>query len=312
MNILVVGGAGYIGSILCRELIQAGHSIHVLDNFRCKQKSLLDLCAYSEFSITFGDCRHAPVLRPLIQKVDCVIWLAAVVGAEACDLESFDAQTTNIGAVRDMLPLMSKNQWILYPCTNSGYGIGQNNLSCTEDTPMKPISLYGKTKTEAETMILQRENAISLRLATVFGSSPCMRTELLVNNFVLRAMRDKSIVLFESHFKRNYIHVRDVAQAFLLGIKQFETMKGSPYNVGLSSANVSKYELCQQIKQHIDFEIIQCDNRKDIDQRNYIVSNEKIEKQGFCPVYTLDRGIIELKKSYTISIESYHGKSFGY
>lgn len=311
-NILVVGGAGYIGSMLSRRLVEDGHNVTVLDSFRYGQKSLLDLCYYDNFNVKAGDCRQKEVLQPLVAKADVIIMLAAIVGAEACDLDPFDAQSTNLGAVKDLISFVSKDQKILYPCTNSGYGIGEKGLYCTEETPMRPISLYGKTKTEAEKIILDRGNSISFRLATAFGSSLCMRTELLVNNFVLRALRDKSVVLFESHFKRNYIHVLDVVQAFCLGLSKFDEMQNNAFNVGLSSANLTKLELCELIKKYVDFEIILCENRKDVDQRNYLVSNEKIEKFGFSPNHTIESGIQELIKSYTVNINSYHGKAFGY
>jgi nucleoside-diphosphate-sugar epimerase len=202
----------------------------------------------------------------------------------------------------DLLPILSKSQQVLLPITNSGYGVGEAGKFCTEETPLRPVSLYGRDKVEVERILLdQHPSSLSLRLATVFGMSPRMRLDLLVNDFVYRAVNDRFIVLFEAHFKRNYIHVRDVARAFLHGIDHFDTMKGGPYNVGLSDANLSKLELCEQIKQHIpQFVILQSEINKDKDQRDYIVSNEKIEKTGYQPAFSLDDGIRELVKGFAM------------
>jgi len=287
VNILVIGGCGYIGSILVPELLLNGHKVHVLDNLRYQQRPFLDICHHKEFAITVGDCRDEKIISSLVSSHDVVIMLAAIVGSPQCDAQPFDAMTTNLDAVYLLLRHLSPNQYLLYPCTNSGYGIGKDNVFCTEESPLNPISLYGRTKVKAEKCILERGNAISFRLATVCGSSPCLRTSLLVNNFVLQAYRDAVVVLFESHFKRNYIHVRDVAQAFLLGIEKFNDMKNNIYNVGLSIANLSKRELCEKIKEHLDFVIIEHAFAKDPDQRNYIVSNDKIEKQGFVPKWNV-------------------------
>lgn len=306
MKTLIIGGAGYIGSVLTDRLASAGYEVMVIDNLRYKQKPLLNLCHISVFNFQLVDFRDIQQVNALAQKADCIIVLAAIVGAEQCDASPYDARTTNLDAVVNLCKNLSKQQMILYPCTNSGYGIGQSSMYCTEDSPLNPISLYGRTKVEAEKVIMERENSISFRLATVFGASLCMRTELLVNNFVLKALTDRSIVLFESHFKRNYIHVRDVARVFEKAIDNFDNMKGSVYNVGLSSANLSKLELCHKIKQYIDFAIIENSDRKDPDQRNYIVSNEKIESKGFKPCYSIDDGIVELMKFYKMSTISYY------
>lgn len=307
-KILITGGAGYIGSVLTKVLLDEGYSVRVLDNFRYDQNSLLDCCIKENFSIIRGDCRNKETLGKAIKDMDVIIHLAALVGAPVCNADPVAAQTTNYDAVKLLLSLRTKEQKILYPCTNSGYGIGEKNKFCTEETPLKPITLYGKTKVEAEKIILQDRNSISFRLATVFGVSPRMRTDLLVNDFVYRAVRDKYAVIFEGHFKRNYLHIRDVARAFLHGIRNFDKMKDQAYNVGLSDANLSKTELCEAIKKHIsDFTFIESQIGQDPDKRDYIVSNEKIEKTGFKPQYTLDVGIKELIKAYTIIRNSSYG-----
>lgn len=300
-KILIVGGAGYIGSVLTKTLLDEGYTVVVLDNFRYGQNSLLDCCTNENFEIIRGDCRNKETMTKAIQNRDVIIHLAAIVGVPACSADSIAAQTTNYDSIKLLLSLRSKEQKILYPCTNSGYGIGEKNKFCTEETPLKPISLYGKTKVNAEKAILDSGNSISFRLATVFGVSPRMRTDLLVNDFVHRAVRDKYNVVFEGHFKRNYIHIRDVVRVFLHGIRNFDSMKNNAYNVGLTDANLSKIELCEAIKKHIpDFIFIESQIGEDPDKRDYIVSNEKIEKTGFKSKYTLDMGIKELIKAYTI------------
>lgn len=306
-KILITGGAGYIGSILSPILLSEGYEVKVLDNFRYSQTSLLDCCYHENFSIMRGDCRDKDTLNTAIKDVDVIIHLAALVGAPVCKADPVAAQTTNYDAVKLLLSLRSKDQKILFPCTNSGYGIGEKGKFCTEETPLKPITLYGRTKVDAEKAILDAGNSISFRLATVFGVSPRMRTDLLVNDFVLRAIRDRFIVIFEGHFKRNYLHIRDVARVFVHGIKNFEQMKGSPYNVGLSDANLSKLELCEAIKKHMpSFTFMESPIGEDPDKRDYIVSNEKIEKTGFKPKYSLDFGILELIKAYTMLQNPHH------
>lgn len=306
-RILITGGAGYIGSVLSRVLLEEGHEVRVLDNFRYGQVSLLDCCHYENFSVMRGDCRDKETLNNAIKDVDVIVHLAALVGAPVCKTDPVAAQTTNHGAVKLLLSLRTKDQKILFPCTNSGYGIGEKDKYCTEETPLKPISFYGRTKVDAEREILESGNSVSFRLATVFGVSPRMRTDLLVNDFVLRAVRDKFVVIFEGHFKRNYLHIRDVARVFLHGIKNFEKMKGGPYNVGLSDANLSKLQLCQVIKKRIpDFTFMESPIGEDPDKRDYVVSNEKIEKTGFKPKYSLDFGIQELIKAYTILKNPHH------
>ena len=301
IKILVTGGAGYIGSILVPMLLERGYEVTVLDNFMYDQNSLLDCCANPHFSVIRGDCRDEVTLKKALRDADYILPLAAIVGAPACEADKTAAVSTNLEAIKLLLSLRSKEQRIIYPCTNSGYGIGEKDKFCTEETPLRPISLYGKTKVEAEKAILDAGNAISLRLATAFGMSPRMRLDLLVNDFVYRAVRDRYLVVFEGHFRRNFIHVRDVARAFMHAIENFEGMKDEPYNVGLSDANLSKLELCAKIKEQLpDFVYIEAPIGEDPDKRDYIVSNEKIERTGFKPIYSLEMGIKELIKGYTI------------
>lgn len=307
-NILVTGGAGYIGSILVPELLKSGHNVTVLDNFMFGQNSLIECCIYENFDVVKGDARDENILKPLLQKSDYIIPLAALVGAPLCSRDKIGTVTTIRDAAASLVKLASKEQRIIIPTTNSGYGIGQKGVYCTEETPLKPISLYGKVKVEAEKIVLDRENSISFRLATVFGMSPRMRIDLLVNDFTYRAVKDRFVVIFEGHFKRNFIHIRDVARAFIHAIDNFDTMKNEPYNVGLSDANLSKLELCVKIKEQVpDFVYLESPVGEDPDKRDYIVSNEKIEKTGFKPIYSLEMGIKELIKGYRIITNSKYG-----
>jgi len=300
-SILVTGGAGYLGSVMVPELLKLGHKVTVLDTFMFGQSSLADVCYMENFNVVRGDARDENLLKKLCKDVDIVIPLAALVGAPLCNRDNIGTVTTNRDAVGTLKKILSSEQRVLMPITNSGYGIGEDGVYCTEETPLRPISTYGKTKVEAEEIILERENSMSFRLATVFGMSPRMRLDLLVNDFTYRAVNDGFIVIFEGHFKRNYIHIRDVARAFIHGIDNFDTMKGEAYNVGLSDANLSKLELCAKIKEYVPkFTIMEAEIGKDPDQRNYIVSNDKIEATGFKPQFSLDMGIKELLKGYTI------------
>ncbi|MEP6795811.1 MAG: NAD-dependent epimerase/dehydratase [Saprospiraceae bacterium] len=297
-KILVTGGAGYIGSTLVPKLLEKGYKVTVIDNFYFNNYlSLLACCRNENFDVIEGDVRNEELMKKLIQQHDIIIPLAAIVGAPACEKDKIGAVTINYGQIKFINENRSPSQRILYPNSNSGYGIGIDGIHCTEESPLNPISLYGKTKVDAEKNLLASDNVITFRLATVFGISPRMRLDLLVNDFTYRAINDRFIVLFEAHFTRNYIHVADVAKAFLHAIDNFETMKNNAYNVGLSSANLSKFELCQTIKKYLpDFTIETNEFSKDPDQRNYIVSNEKIEKTGYHPDMDLDRGIMELIK----------------
>ena len=301
MKILLTGGAGYIGSVLTPTLLAKGYEVTVLDNFIFHQNSLADCCQYEGFQVVRGDCRDEDTIKCLLKDADVIIPLAALVGAPLCKNDKIATQTINFDAVNMLCRLASKEQRILMPVTNSGYGIGESGKFCTEDTPLRPISLYGVTKVEAEKAVLARENSITFRLATVFGMSPRMRVDLLVNDFVYRAVHDRAVVIFEGHFKRNYIHIRDVAKVFLHGINNFEQMKGKPYNVGLDDANLSKLELCAEIKQHLpNFVYLEAPIGEDPDKRDYIVSNARILNTGFEADWSLSRGIKELIKGYTI------------
>jgi nucleoside-diphosphate-sugar epimerase len=302
IKVLVTGGAGYIGSTLVPMLLERGFAVTVIDNFRYGQDSLAAVCYHPGFSLVRGDARSMDTMRPLLASADIVIPLAALVGAPLCDRDPLAATSTNKQAVLDMLPLLGREQAVLLPVTNSGYGVGEADRFCTEDTPLRPVSLYGRDKVEVERCLLERHaSAISLRLATVFGMSPRMRLDLLVNDFTYRACHDRFIVLFESHFRRNFIHVRDVARAFIHCIDRFDRMKGGPYNVGLSNANLSKRELCERIQTHLpSFVFMESNIGSDPDQRDYIVSNDKIERTGFAPQFMLDDGIRELIKGYAM------------
>lgn len=300
-NILITGGAGYIGSILTETLINQGYNVIVYDNFLYKQPSLTNLCHKKNLSIQRGDVRDDRKIKELVKKVDIIIPLAALVGAPICSFDPVGSKSINHYAIDLILNSVSKDQYILMPTTNSAYGSGDDNNYCDENSPLNPISEYAKEKVEVEKKLLDHHNSISFRLATVFGMSPRMRIDLLVNDFVLRALKDKFIVLFEGHFKRNYIHIKDVCNVFIHGIDCFQKMKNNIYNVGLSSANLSKLELCSKIKNHIpDFVFFEEKIQKDLDQRNYIVSNKKIEKTGFTTNFSLDNGIEELIKGYQI------------
>jgi nucleoside-diphosphate-sugar epimerase len=307
-NILVTGGAGYLGSTMVPDLLNAGHKVTVLDNFMFQQSSLNHVCNNPNFSIVKGDIRIETVMAPLLKKADVVIPLAALVGAPLCNLDPIGATTINHDAITLMIKLLSREQIVLMPTTNSAYGTGDENNFCTEESPLRPISQYAIEKVAIEKELMQRENAISFRLATVFGMSPRMRIDLLVNDFTYRAVNDRFVVLFESFFKRNYVHVRDVSRAFQHAINNFDKMRGEIYNVGLSEANVSKKELCQIIQKQIpDFTFIDAPIGKDPDQRNYVVSNEKIEATGFKTSMSLDAGISELIKGYTMIKNSRYG-----
>ena len=298
-SILITGGAGYLGSVMVEALLAQGHRVTVLDNFMFSQTPLNHLCANPNFNVVRGDCRDENVVRPLLKDADYIIPLAALVGAPLCDRDTTGAETINRNAVMMLTRLASKEQRIFLPVTNSGYGIGEAGKFCTEETPLRPISLYGRTKVEAEKAVLDRGNSITFRLATVFGMSPRMRIDLLVNDFVYRAVNDRAVVLFEAHFKRNYLHVRDVARVFIHGMGNFDAMKNQPYNVGLSDANISKAELCERIRKWLPkFVYMEAPIGEDPDKRDYIVSNEKVEKTGFKPAYSLDDGIQELIKGY--------------
>lgn len=302
MNILITGGAGYIGSVLTPMLLAKGHNVTVIDSFMYRQSSLLDCCSYKNFSVVNGDARDEELISEHIKNKDLIIPLAALVGFPLCEKNKTDAYNTNYEAVEMLLRLRDKDtQKVIFPCTNSGYGVGEKDIYCTEESPINPISLYGKTKMKAETAVLESGNSMTFRFATLFGASPRMRTDLLVNDFTYRAVFDKTVVVFEGDFKRNYLHVRDAAGAFIFAIENFEKMQGRQYNCGLSDCNISKLELCAKIKEHIpSFVYIESPIGTDPDKRDYIVSNERIESMGWRPHYSVDDGINELIKAFSI------------
>ncbi len=298
-RILVTGGSGYIGSTLVPALLDRGFRVTVLDTFVHRQNSLAHVCHDLALEIVNADVRDAATVARLAGEADIIIPLAAIVGAPACDRDPVAAEAVNRDAVSSMLKSLSTDQFVAMPITNSGYGIGEPGAFCTEESPLRPISLYGRTKVEAEAAVLDFGNAVSLRLATVFGMSPRMRLDLLVNDFVYRAVNDRALVLFEAHFKRNYLHVRDVAGAFLHTIDHRDDMRGRPFNVGLSEANLSKRELCERIQAQLPaFTFLEAAFAEDPDKRDYIVSNARMEATGWRPNHSLDDGIAELIKGY--------------
>lgn len=299
MRILVTGGAGYLGSVLCGRLLEAGHSVTVLDSFMFGQTSLFHLCANPRLDIVRGDVRDDATVSRILAQCDVVMPLAALVGAPLCDRDPHTATAVNRDAIQRLNRMRSPNQLIIYPTTNSGYGTKSGAQFCTEATPLEPISLYGRTKVEAEEEVLGSPNSITLRLATVFGTSPRMRIDLLVNHFVHAAVTDGYIVIFEKDFKRNYIHIRDVADCFVHCIDNQDRMTGRPYNAGLDAANLSKEELAIKVRAHVPrFYIHFSEVGSDPDKRNYVVSNQRLREAGFEASRTLDDGIVELLKAY--------------
>jgi len=301
VKILVTGAAGYLGSILCEHLLKADHQVIALDNMMFGQPTLYHLCADPRFDFVRGDVRDKTLMERLVAKADVIIPLAALVGAPACDKEPIYTTAVNLKAIEELNTMRSSQQLVIYPTTNSGYGTQSGEVYCTEETPLEPISLYGRTKVEAEQILLASENAVTLRLATVFGLSPRMRIDLLVNHFVYAARNDGYIVIFEKDFKRNYIHIRDVADCFLHCIENAQSMVGQAYNAGLDDANLSKEELALTIKKYLpDFYIHFGEVGSDPDKRNYIVSNQKLRESGFEASRSLEEGIQELIKGYSM------------
>jgi len=298
-RVLVTGGAGYLGSVLCEHLLGAGHQVTVVDSLLYRQRTLLHLCANPALEFVRGDVRDESLMRRVVKDADVVIPLAALVGAPACDRDPLFATTVNLDAIKLLNRLRSPRQLVVYPTTNSGYGTQSGEVYCTEETPLQPVSLYGRTKVEAEAELLGSPNTITLRLATVFGMSPRMRIDLLVNHFVYVAVFDKYIAIFEKDFKRNYIHVRDVADCFLFSIQNAKAMIGRPFNAGLDAANLSKEQLALEIKKAVpDFYVHFAEVGSDPDKRNYIVSNERLRQAGFEAKRSLQSGIAELIKGY--------------
>lgn len=298
-SVLVTGGAGYLGSVLCEHLLAAGHRVTVVDNLMYGQQPLFHLCAHPEFEFVRGDVRDEGLMRGLIETADALVPFAAVVGAPACDRDPWLAEAVNLDAVRLLNRLRSPNQLVVFPTTNSGYGTKTGQTHCTEETPLEPVSLYGRLKMQAEAEVLGRPNAVSLRLATVFGMSPRMRLDLLVNHFVYAAVTDGYLVLFEKRFRRNFVHIRDTADCFLFCLANGDAMSGRCYNVGLDAANLSKEELALKVKEHVPGLVIEeAPFRADADRRDYIVSNERLRSAGFAARRSLDDGIVELLKGY--------------
>lgn len=306
-KVLITGGAGYLGSVLTGHLLEKGYRVTVLDSLMYGQKSLFQYASHDDFNFVYGDARNKELLEKIVPEFDVIIPLAAIVGMPACNLKPLDAQTINHDAVVLINQVRSPKQKLIFPNTNSGYGTKSGAMFCTEETPLEPISHYGRTKVAAERHLLNSEKpAVTLRLATVFGISPRMRTDLLVNDFVHKAMSDGYIVIYEKDFKRNFIHIKDVARVFEHAIVNFDTMKHNAFNVGLEDANISKAELAEKIKSYIPkFETIYMEVGEDPDKRNYIVSNQKIMKTGFSPQYSLDYGIKELIKGYSILLKNH-------
>jgi nucleoside-diphosphate-sugar epimerase len=301
MNVLITGGAGYIGSVLVPMLLGEGHRVTVVDNLMYGQTSLLDVCWHRNLEIHRADVRDVEFVVRLAERADAILPLACLVGAPLCDMDPQTARAVNFDAVKALFEAKSPNQLLVFPNTNSGYGVGADGIHCDEDSPLNPVSLYGRLKVDLERLLLDSGECVTFRFATVFGISPRMRLDLLVNDFTYRAVNDRSIVLFEPHFKRNYLHVRDAARAFIHALTHYEQMKGMPYNVGLSDANLSKLELCEAIQRHIpEFRLFVSDVGEDPDKRNYIVSNQRIEATGFRTSVSLDDGIEELIKGFKI------------
>jgi len=301
MKVLITGGAGYLGSNLTRHLLEAGYSVTVLDNLMYDQVTLLHLFGNPKFQFELGDVRDKKLLQELVGLNDVIIPLAAIVGMPACKANPELTVAVNYQQVADIVEVLRDDQKLILPNTNSQYGSSDSII--TEESPFNPLSLYAKTKCDAENTMLANGNGVSLRLATVFGVSPRMRTDLLVNDFVYKSIVDGYLVLFEAHFKRNYIHVQDIARTFQFIIENYDKCKGHAFNVGLSTANLSKLELAEKIKSHIPSLVIKQDDfKEDFDKRNYIVSNEKLESLGWKPIYDLDYGIKQLISAYKIVI----------
>jgi len=301
VNILVTGGAGYLGSVLVPLLLSEGHNVTVVDNFMYQQAALLDCCYHKNLSVVRGDATDRRLLKELVRSSEAILPLACLTGAPLCESQPELAKTVNYDAVRMLAEMTTSNQMLVYPCTNSGYGIGENGIHCDESTPLRPVSLYGRLKVDIEKYLLDRGDCVTFRFATLFGISPRMRLDLLVNDFTYRAVTDRCVVLFEPHFKRNYLHVRDAARSFVHVLSNYDKLRGRPYNVGLSDANLSKQELCEVIRKQLpEFVVVVAEHGKDPDRRNYIVSNARIEASGFKPRTNLDEGIEELIKGYQV------------
>jgi nucleoside-diphosphate-sugar epimerase len=301
-KVLITGGAGYLGSVIVDKLLSVGYGVIVLDKLLFNQTSLLQYTSNPNFKFIYGDVRNEELLEKLCNEVDIIIPLAAIVGFPACASDPQLAKEINFNQIFNIVKF-AKHKKILYPNTNSGYGIGEGQTECTEESPLNPISVYGQTKCDAENFLRANTSAITFRLATVFGVSPRMRTDLLVNDFTYKAITDKYIVVFEKSFKRNFIHIQDVASAFLFMLQNYDKYKGEVFNLGLSDANLSKQELLEKIQSHVkDFAVSYNDYYEDPDKRDYIVSNEKVEATGWKPEWNLDMGIKQLIMAYQMIV----------
>ena len=307
-KILITGGAGYLGSVLTEVLLNKGYLVTVLDNLNFKQTSVAPFAYHPNFDFILGDVTNDSLLKSYVEKHDVIIPLAAIVGMPACKAQPELTVKVNYQQVKNIAKWVTNNQMVLIPNTNSQYGSSTEII--TEESPFKPLSLYAETKCDAEKAVLDSGNGIALRLATVFGMSYRMRMDLLVQDFVYKALTDGYLLLFESHFIRNYIHVRDIANTFLFMIENYEKCNNNAFNVGLTEANCTKLELAQTIQKYIpDLVIVENNFKQDLDQRNYMVSNSKLESQGWVPTFTLDDGIKELIKGYQL-IKKFKDKDF--
>ena len=303
-KILITGGAGYIGSKLVTKLLDLNFRVTVVDVLKFSSKSLNHLFNKENFTFIKGDVRNKKLMKNLIKKNEFIIPLAALVGAPLCEKNKKEAISVNFESIKYLMKIINKKNKIIYLTTNSGYGVGEKNKYCDEESPLKPISLYGRTKVEAEKNIMKTENTIAFRLATVFGYSYRMRTDLLVNNFVFKALRDKKLTIYEPNFRRNFIHIDDVVNGILYSIKNFNRLRSNVYNLGLSSANITKHMLAQRIKKKLKFVKIKIiKNKRDPDQRDYYVSNRKIEKKGYKATISIEKGIDELINVFSYSKE---------
>ena len=303
-NILITGGAGYIGSKLITKLLDLNYNVTVVDALKFSSRSLNHLFGNKKFTFIKGDVRNLKLMKSLVKKNEFIIPLAALVGAPLCEKNKKEAIQVNLNSIKKLIGMLSKNNKIIYLTTNSGYGVGEKNKYCDEKSPLNPVSLYGRTKVDAEKIVMKFKSCIGFRLATVFGFSYRMRTDLLVNNFVFTAIKKKKLTIYEPHFRRNYIHVNDVVDGIIYSINNFNRLKSNVYNLGLSSANLTKYMLARKIKKKLKYlkvDIIK--NKKDPDQRDYFVSNKKIEKKGFKAKTTIESGIDELVNIFTYTDE---------
>ena len=299
-NILITGGAGYIGSYFVKKLLNLQFNITVIDNLMFDQKADLLKRKHSNLTFIIGDVRDKHLIKKIINKNDIIIPLAAIVGAPLADKMPLETKQINVESIKYLTSISSKDHVIIMPVSNSGYGVGEKDKFCDEASPLRPVSLYGRTKVEAEKIIMDRENSISFRLATVFGvSTERMRTDLMVNNFTYCAFKKIFFKLYEPNFRRNFVHISDIAGAFLFSLNFFSKLKSNVFNLGLNDANITKIMLCEKIKKFLpEFEFKIVSNEKDPDQRDYFVSNKKLNDAGYEAKYSLEKGIKELIDYY--------------